>query len=126
MGYIMKFYVDADETLINWAMWLEVNKEFVKVLQEGLSSYNFKLVIWSMFGKKWAEKYSKQLFPDLDITYGTKKELYQKVPYGSFAIDNRKEQDKEYLLRFKKVFTSEEFLNIYQHLLCVCNCGCSM
>ena len=56
MGYIMKFYVDADETLINWAMGLEVNKELVKVLQEGLSSYNFKLVIWSMFGKKWAEK----------------------------------------------------------------------
>jgi len=122
----MKFYVDSDETLLTWGMGLEENKELIEVLQEGLRNNEFDLVVWSMISKKWAKKYSQQLFPGLNVAYGIKKELCLTVPYGSFAIDNRKEQDKQYLTRFNKVFTSQGFLDIYQHLLCVCNCGCNI
>ena len=60
----MKLYVDADETLVKWRMSLEINKELVELLHEGLSEKRYDITIWSVFGKDWAKKYTEMLFLD--------------------------------------------------------------
>ena len=107
----MKLYVDADETLVKWRMSLEINKELVELLHQGLRKGNYNITIWSVFGKDWVKKYTEMLFPGLDIPYGIKHDLYLSVPKEAYAIDNRKEIDKGYLINFKKIFTSDEFIS---------------
>ena len=107
----MKLYVDADETLVKWRMSLEINKELVELLHEGLSEKRYDITICSVFGKDWAKKYTEMLFPGLDIPYGIKHDLYLSVPKSSYAIDNRKDLDEEYLINFEKVFSSDEFIS---------------
>tara|TARA_Y100000296_G_C4985936_1_gene162983 strand:- start:157 stop:501 length:345 start_codon:yes stop_codon:yes gene_type:complete len=107
----MKLYVDADETLVKWEMSLEINKELVELLHQGLRKGTYDITVWSIFGKDWAEKYTQMLFPEFNLPYGIKHDLYLSVPEGSYAIDNRKEVDKGYLINFKKIFTSDEFIS---------------
>ena len=107
----MKLYVDADETLVRWGMSLEINKELVDLLHEGLREGDYTITVWSVFGEDWAKKYTEMIFPEFKIPYGIKHKLYLTVPKEAYAIDNRKEPDKEYLVNFKKVFTSDEFIS---------------
>ena len=60
----MKLYVDADETLVKWGMSLEINKELVELLHQGLRKDTYDITIWSVFGKDWAKKYTEMLFPE--------------------------------------------------------------
>jgi hypothetical protein len=110
----MKLYVDADETLVIWDMDLGINEKLVDVLHAGIKSGEYDITIWSKFGIKWAEKYAKSLFPEFEIPYGTKYDLYQTIPEKSYAIDNNKKENEKYLNKFMKVFTSEEFINFQE------------
>ena len=95
----MKLYVDADETLVIWGVGLEINYALVDILHAGINSGKYDITIWQYLNNS------------LQLPYGIKHELYLSVPRKSYAIDNRKEVDKEYLVNFKKVFTSDEFIS---------------
>ena len=105
-----KIYVDVDDTLILWGIHLTVNLPLVQKLHEGILQNEYDVTVWSGTGTNWAKKWSENLFPDYNLPFGSKEDLYRKVHKDTFAIDDRKQKERNYLKRFKQVFLPEEFI----------------
>lgn len=106
-----KVYVDVDDTLVIWEYPSYINQDLVDVLQKGMNAGLIDITIWSGTGQLWAEKYSKFLFSEYNLETYSKDEKYDKIPNGSFAIDDRRQEEREYLEGFDKVFLPAEFVN---------------
>ena len=105
-----KVYVDVDDTLVIWDYPSYVNQELVDILKEGLKAGLIDISIWSGTGQPWAERYSKFLFSEYNLETYSKDEKYDKIPSGCFAIDDRRQEEREYLASFDKVFLPDEFV----------------
>ena len=105
-----KVYVDVDDTLVMWEYPSYINQDLVDVLKKGMKAGLIDITIWSGTGQPWAEKYSKSLFSEYNLETYSKDEKYDKIPSGCFAIDDRLQEEREYLEGFDKVFLPTEFV----------------
>tara|TARA_B100000470_G_C19731756_1_gene364905 strand:- start:291 stop:662 length:372 start_codon:yes stop_codon:yes gene_type:complete len=105
-----KIYVDVDDTLVIWEYPSYINQDLVEVLQKGMNAGLIDITIWSGTGQPWAEKYSKFLFSEYNLETYSKDEKYDKIPSGSFAIDDRLQEERKYLEGFDKVFLPADFV----------------
>lgn len=113
----MNLFVDCDETLVFWENPLLpyqgdliLNVALVDVLTEGIEKGFYKVTIWSAGGKYWAEQVNGILFGEYNLPSASKWQMFDKIPENSYAIDDRKQEDREYLQRFVEVFSPEEFI----------------
>ena len=112
-----KVYVDVDDTLVIWDYPSYVNQELVDILKKGINAGLIDISIWSGTGQPWAEKYSKFLFSEYNLETYSKDEKYDKIPSGCFAIDDRRQEEREYLEGFDKVFLPAEFITYMREKL---------
>ena len=119
---IKKLYVDVDETLVFWSdpdkpYWGEytVNDELVSVLHKVIKASTYDVYIWSGGGKVWAESISRKLFGDYNLkAYDKFAMWWSLITEDDLAIDNRSQEERRYLEKFKKVFSPEEFIKEYK------------
>ena len=122
METISKLYVDVDETLVFWSDpdrpyvgEYTVNEELVEVLQKVIEDKSYDVYIWSGGGQVWAESTSRRLFGDYNLpSYDKFKVWWDGIEEEDFAIDNRRQEERRYLEKFKKVFSPEEFIKEYK------------
>ena len=111
---MQKIFVDVDDTLILWpedpGAELEINWKLVDTLVAGLLAKRYDITIWSGTGRSWAKYWGNLLFPTFDLPYGSKEELWEKVPVFTLAIDDRLQEQREYLKNFERVFLPDEFV----------------
>ena len=113
----IKLYVDVDETLVFWENPYSpytgeytTNDELVRSIRKVLDDDMYEVIIWSGGGKAWAEKISKLLFPDDQLECFDKFTHWEEeLPEGHLAIDNRQQDEREYLKKFRKVFSPNGF-----------------
>ena len=119
---IKKLYVDVDETLVFWSdpdkpYWGEytVNDELVSVLHKVIEAKSYDVYIWSGGGKVWAKSISRKLFGDYNLkSYDKFATWWKIITEDDWAIDNRAQEERQYLEKFKKVFSPEEFIKEYK------------
>ena len=122
MESISKLYVDVDETLIFWddpdrpyVGEYTVNEDLVDVLHKVLEKNLYDVYIWSGGGKVHAESISRKLFGNYDLpSYGKFQIWWTHITAEDFAIDNRRQEERRYLEKFKKVFSPDEFIQEYK------------
>ena len=79
--------------------------------KDGLLEKGFyKVTIWSAGGKYWAEQVNGILFGEYNLPSASMWEVYDKIPTETYAIDDRKQEDRFYLENFVQVFSPEEFI----------------
>ena len=106
----LKIYCDVDDTLLIWDYPTYINQPLVDILEQGLKENLFEVIIWSGTGKNWAKKYSRELFPKYNLKAYSKQNMYNKIPKGCFAIDDRLKEERYYLKKFDKVFLPYKFI----------------
>ena len=118
LGGAMKLYVDCDETLVFWDNpdlpyegSMTLNLELISVLTKGIQNGRYDVTIWSAGGDYWAGQVSEMLFGEYNLRVASKWQEFDKIPDGSYAIDNRKKEDRVYLQNFIYVFSPEEFVD---------------
>ena len=111
---MQKIFVDVDDTLILWpedpGAELEINWKLVDTLVAGLLGKRYDITIWSGTGRSWAKYWGNLLFPTFDLPYGSKEDLWEKIPIFTLAIDDRLQEQREYLKNFERVFLPDEFV----------------
>jgi hypothetical protein len=117
-----KLYVDVDETLVFWSDpdrpyvgEYTVNEALVSVLNKVIEAKSYDVYIWSGGGKVWAESISRKLFEDYNLkSYDKFATWWKIITEDDWAIDNRAQEERRYLEKFKKVFSPEEFIKEYK------------
>jgi len=109
----LQIFVDVDDTLILYKNGdVEINRDLVEVLTNGLDLGIYDLTIWSGTGAHWAKEWSGKLFPGYNLPFGSKDHLWDSIPTSAFAIDDRLQSQREYLKHFNRVFLPMEFVNL--------------
>ena len=119
---INKLYVDVDETLVFWddpsypyVGEYIINDELVQVIHKVLDQDIYEVIVWSGGGKAWAEEIRELLFPNYQLQCFAKFSHWKKeLPEGVLAIDNRRQEERDYLQKFSKVFSPKEFIKEYK------------
>ena len=119
----MKLFVDVDDTLIlyyenhTWDLSLtatyDINFDLIEALEIWCKYYpETSLVIWSGTGAKWAEEISKAMFPHMSIAMTGSKFSFLRdiISEDDIAIDDRLQESRSYLKKFRRVFLPEEFV----------------
>jgi hypothetical protein len=122
METVHKLYVDVDETLVFWSNpdrpyegQYTVNGELVSVLRKVIEAKSYDVYIWSGGGKVWADSISKKLFGDYNLkSYDKFATWWKLITEDDRAIDNRAQEERKYLEKFKRVFSPEEFIKEYK------------
>jgi len=113
-GFMQKIFVDVDDTLVLWpdnpTDELEINWKLVDTLTAGLLNRRYDITVWSGTGSAWAKYWGELLFPIFDLPYGSKEELWKNIPDFTLAIDDRIQEQREYLKNFERVFLPNEFV----------------
>jgi len=110
-------YVDVDETLVFWDDPLKphygsytVNIGLVRAVRKVLEDNVYsEVIIWSGGGKPWADTISKLLFLKYKLKSLDKFLSYRDIPDNAYAIDDRLQQNRDYLSKFIRVFSPSEF-----------------
>ena len=89
---------------------MRINDTLVDVLTEGIKNRIYDITVWSNGGKYWAEQVSEVLFGEYNLPAEAKWQVWDTIPENSYAIDNRKQDERHYLANFVQVFTPEEFI----------------
>lgn len=119
----LKIYCDVDETLVMWENPnmpycgnFELNEELILQLRNGLDQNKYDVTIWSAGGKYWAQCISNILFNEYNLKTYDKYNHWKKIKNNIYAIDDRKQYERKYLSKFKKVYLPNSFIkysNIY-------------
>lgn len=126
----MKLFVDVDDTLIlyyekhTWDLsqtsTYDVNFDLIEALEIWCKYYpETSLVVWSGTGAKWAEEISQALFPHMTITMVGSKFSFLRdiISEDDMAIDDRLQESRTYLKKFRKVFLPEEFVEYVKTII---------
>jgi len=126
----VKLFVDVDDTLIlyyekhTWDLsqtaTYDINFDLITALEIWHKYYpETSIVIWSGTGAKWAEEIAQALFPHMPIAMTGSKFSFLRdiISVDDMAIDDRLQESRPYLKKFRKVFLPNEFVKHVEEVI---------